>query len=83
MSFQKTFILSDHTEQILLVAFTIIVSLIVIRLGYRLGKAIVSFVIECAAYLIILAGILVVVQYRTELREFLDIYLNRLYANLS
>ena len=82
-SFQQAFSLSDHIEQLLLVAFTIIVSLIAIRLVYRLGKAIVSFVMECAAYLVILATILIAVQYRTELREFMEIYLNRLYANLS
>ena len=83
ISFQNTFKLSDPTEQILLVAFTLIVALIVVRLAYRLGRAIVSFVIECAAYLIMLAAILVAVQYRTELKEFVEIYLKRLYSSLS
>lgn len=82
-SFQQAFNLSDHIEQLLLVAFTLIVSLIMLRLIYRLGRAIVSFVVECAAYLFILATILIAVQYRTELREFLEAYLNRLYTYLG
>jgi hypothetical protein len=76
-SFQTTFFQSDSSEQVLLLVFTVLILFLLLRIIWRLLRGIVEFFVEVAKYLVLLALVLAVVQWRAEVKEVLMPYLQR------
>ena len=76
-SFQTTFLQSDSSEQVLLLVFTLLLAVLMVRVVWRLTRGIVRFLVEVAKYLVLLVLILSVVQWRAEVKEMLEPYLQR------
>lgn len=73
--FRKTLDISDHVEQVLLLAFTVLVTMLVVRFLLRMAKAVITFVVDMAKYIFLLLVVLLLLQYRQELQDFVKPHL--------
>lgn len=75
--FKAAFLSSNLTEQILLLAFTVLMLYIFCKFVYHLAKATVHFFLDIAKYLLLLVTVLFVVEYREKIEEIAQPYVRR------